>query len=713
MKKYFGGVLIWLFALALSVIVYTLLPISFTSLGKRVDDLFFIHHRTQAPSGHVVIVDIDERSLSALGQWPWERDTVAKLLQKISRGGAGVIGLDIVFAEADKTSPSYINQRAHLGLKNPINHDAILAKSLANTPTIGGYVFDMKRSTALANPPKIPAVIVEKYAQDPIPGKEVFYHAKGVIPNIAPLQKSIYSSGFFNILPDSSGMIRNAPLLMRYGESLYPSLDLEMVRVALGEPSIIIQYGAKGLESIQLGEHTIPLDAHGSMTIRFRGPAHSFPYVSAIDVINSVTSPNAFKDKFVLIGSSAAGLLDLRSIPLDNAIAGVEIHANIIDNILTGDFLSKPLWIVGVNGLIFLGIFTFSFFLFLALNAVWLPVATAALAFGSFFLVQWVLFEKNLMINTAFPFLALILALFSAGLVNYFFESKQKKMIRDTLSKKVSPAVAKELIKHANTDILRNREEEVTVFFSDIRNFTTLSEKIGSAHDLIHLLNRYVDPMTEIILSHRGTIDKFIGDAIMAYWNAPQKVEHHCDEAVQSALKQLEALHIMNQDNVRHALPTIDIGIGINTGKAIVGEVGSQGRSDFTVIGDSVNLAARLQDLNKTYGTTLIISESTKNGLRDNYILRELDRTRVRGKKEINRIYEVIGKGDPAPMLQSELFEYHAALEDYFSKNLLRAYERFSALIRTSPNRLYEFHLQRIKKELKNSQPYRFDKNSL
>jgi adenylate cyclase len=701
MKKYTGGFWVWGIVLLLSLAGYALIPVSFASLGKRVDDLFFIHHTPAPPSDHVVIVDIDEKSLAALGQWPWSRNTIARLLQKIARGGAAVIGLDIVFAEADKTSPSYINQHAKLGLSHPIDYDALLATTLKKTPVIGGYVFDMHRATPQIDPPKIPAVFVEKYTENSAEQAETLYRASGVIPNIPLLQNSLYSSGFFNNIPDASGMIRSAPLILRYQENLYPSLDLEMIRVATGEPPIILHGAKHGIESIQIGQHNIPVDGRGFLALRFRGAAHTFPYVSAVDVLNAPTSSDLFKDKYVLIGSSAAGLLDLRSTPLDNAIAGVEIHATILDNILADDFLQKPYWIDGLNAAIFIGVFSFSFFLFLTLSAVWLPVATVLIALLSYYLIQWFLFEKSMMINTSVPFVALVLALFSAGLVNFFFESRQKKMIRETLAKKVSPSVARELIRHADTDLLRNREEEITVFFSDIRNFTALSEKIGSAHALIRLLNRYVDPMTEIILSRRGTIDKFIGDAIMAYWNAPQHVENHCDKAVQSALRQLEVLRELNRDNSQHGLPDIQIGIGINTGKAIVGEVGSRGRSDYTVIGDSVNLAARLQDLNKTYGTTLIISESTRKGLQESYTLRELDRTRVRGREKIVRIHEVIAQGDPDPALAAELAEYHTALEAYFAGNFSQAHEHFARLLKRSPDPLYRFHLQRIEGKLR------------
>jgi adenylate cyclase len=700
MRKSVAALTVWIGILLLSWMIYSFAPDLFSAPSRRIDDLFFLHHTPTKPSGRVVIVDIDEASLSAIGQWPWERDTVATLLQKIAAGGAGVIGLDMVFAEADKTSPAYINARAHLHLNHPTDYDAILAQTLRTTPTIGGYVFEMEHPVSTHTPPNVSAIIVERNRPATQTPTRSLYEARGVIPNIPLLQQAFYSSGFFNIIPDPSGIIRRAPLLMRYREQLYPSLALEMLRVALGVQRIAVEYGDQGIDAIRVGDLIIPTDARGSLMLGFRGPARTFKYISAIEVLNGTVPPNAFADTFVLIGSSAAGLLDLRSTPLSSAMAGVEIHATILDNILTGDFLSMPAWIDGLNASIFIGLFSVAFALFLFLGAVWMPIVTIVLGFAANWFVNWMVFDHGWMIHTSLPFLALLLALLAAGLINYFFETRQKKLIRSALARKVSSTVAAELIRHANvTDVLHNREETVTVFFSDIRNFTSLSESIGSPQKLIDLLNRYVDPMTEIILAHRGTVDKFIGDAIMAYWNAPQRVEAHCDRAVQSALEQLDALKKLNADNAQRHLPAIEIGIGINTGKAIVGEVGSRGRSDYTVIGDSVNLAARLEGLTKTYGATLIVSEHTLSCLREAYVVRELDRTRVRGKAEIVRIFEVLALGEPDPNRARELAQHHHALEAWFAGHDQEAYGQFAALYERTSDPLYRLYLKRITRE--------------
>lgn len=639
-KKAIVGASTWLGLLLLLGILYTYAPNTFSSIEKNVRDLFFTSRGSITPTEKVIIVDIDEKSLAALGQWPWGRNTVSQLIEQLSKNGAGIIGLDIVFAEADKTSPAYINKKMNLKLSSPLNYDDMLGRTLSNTPTIAGYVFNMEQTTN-ANIPQIPAIIIERglTKNSNIP------KAQGVIPNIETLQKRTYSSGFFNIFPDKSGMVRTAPMLIRYDERLYPSLPLEMIRLAMQEPRITVEYNDDiGVENIKIGTLNIPVNNYGELSINFRGPSQTFTYISAIDVLDYNIETNIFKDKFVLIGSSAIGLLDLRSIPLDNVIAGVEIHANIIDNILSQDFLYHPAWIVGLDILIFVCIFSMAFFLFLYLGVIWLSITALSIAVATYFSIKWTLFHQGILIDTVSPFLALLLALFAAIFINYIFETRQKKLIKMAFAKKVSTSVVEELMSNTGESIMKNREEEITILFSDIRDFTAISEKLDSPQDLINLLNLYITPMTDIILKSRGTIDKFIGDSIMAYWNAPQATIRHADAAVTVALLQLKELKTLNKVIKQRYGIEIEIGIGINTGKAIVGEVGSEGRSDYTVIGDSVNIASRIEGLNKIHKTSIIISEDTKKALKNDYNLRELEAVRVKGKSNMIRIYEVLGE---------------------------------------------------------------------
>ena len=638
MQKNRVSIAVWLTVLLMVGVVYLFLQKSaFTTIESRVRDLFFMPYDRPLQSDRIVIVDIDEKSLQALGQWPWERSIVSQLIETLSQSAVAVIGLDMVFAEADKTSPSYIDHKLHLGLKNPLDYDLHLAKALQSAPVIAGYTFNMESNDTKGKVADIPAVIIERNRQ-----KSAIRYAKGVISNIPILQESTYSSGFFNVFPDEDGIIRSVPLLIGYQENLYPSLALEMVRYLYHEDKVMVQYAEEGVVSVSIGEREIPTDRDSQMAIRFRGPSHTFTYVSAIDVLMHDVDMKLLQDKLILIGSSSSGLLDLRATPIDNVIAGVEIHANIIDNILQGDFLFSPDWVFGFNVLFFVLLFSLFYMLFLSFGIVGIALVALTGLVGLYFTVRWILFSHGILIDVLAPFIALISALSSAVFINYFYESRQRKQIRRIFDKKVSPSVVEELINHE--DILQNREEEITILFSDIRDFTTIAEQIGSPQRLIALLNSYITPMTDIILEQKGTVDKFMGDGIMAYWNAPKPLPAHADMAVTTALMQQEALVSLNKEIYKEYGVEFHIGIGINTGKAIVGEIGSVGRSDYTVIGDSINLASRIEYLNKRYQTKILISEYTKNALRDQYEIREIDTVQVKGKHEKVRIFEVLRK---------------------------------------------------------------------
>jgi len=638
MQKNKVSIVVWLTVLLMVGVVYLFLQKgAFTTIESRVRDLFFVPYDTPSQTHRIVIVDIDEKSLQALGQWPWERSIVSQLIETLSQSGVAVIGMDMVFAEADKTSPSYIDHKLHLGLDNPLDYDVHLAKALQSAPIIAGYTFNMESNDTKGEVAHIPAVIIEKNRQ-----KSAIRYAKGVISNIPILQESVRSSGFFNVFPDTDGIIRSIPLLIGYQENLYPSLALEMVRYLYHEDKVIVQYAEEGVVSVSIGEREIPTDRDSQMAIRFRGSSHTFTYVSAIDVLRHDVDMKLLKDKIILIGSSSSGLLDLRATPIDNVIAGVEIHANIIDNILQGDFLFSPDWVFGFNVLFFIVLFSLFYILFLSFGIAGISLVALVGLFGLYFTVRWILFSHGILIDVLAPFVALISALFSAVFINYFYESRQRKQIRRIFDKKVSPSVVEELINHE--DILQNREEEITILFSDIRDFTTIAEQIGSPQRLIALLNSYITPMTDIILEQKGTVDKFMGDGIMAYWNAPKPLATHADMAVTTALMQQEALVNLNKEIYKEYGVEFHIGIGINTGKAIVGEIGSVGRSDYTVIGDSINLASRIEYLNKRYQTKILISEYTKNALLDQYEIREVDTVQVKGKQEEVRIFEVLRK---------------------------------------------------------------------
>ena len=689
MKNFFLKVLLtFILAGALSW-VYLVMPLAFFSLDNRLRDFMFVTRGELPTSDKVVIIDIDEKSLKEYGQWPWSRDLFAELLYKLSDAGAGVIGLDIVFAEADRSSPHRLNAYYPELSKKLENYDEILAKSLMQTPVIGGYTFTFEK-TDEENFPMIPAVIVERGQKT-----STILEAKGVILNIELLQDAMYSSGFFNNIQDEGGMIRSVPLLMRYDNALYTSLPLEMLRVYSGATKVEVFNDDGGVRSVEFGEFKIPTDKVGRLSINFRGGGRHFPYISVKDILNGNFQQEDIANKFVLVGTSALGLMDLRSIPFDATIAGVEVHANAIDNILKGDFLHKPADMVVYDILIIWAIVILFSLLFSYVRS-WLIIPFAIVAlYGLFQLFFILLFSYGIVLNLLFPFIAFSLTLILSVGLDYIIASRQKEEAKRMLGKKVSPAVMEYLLEHSEDELVASREVQASIFFSDIRGFTTISEKIGSPDKLIHMLNDYMTPMVDNIVSHKGTIDKFIGDAIMAYWNAPVSVTNHADKAVRSAIEQIEMLVNINRKIRPKYDVEIAIGIGVHTGVVTAGDMGSKGRSDYTIIGDNVNLASRLEGLTKQYGAQILISEATRVLLKSKYTIRPMDLVEVKGKSEAVEIHEVICNNKN--ILDEEMQTYLKATEFFRDAQIESAYELYSKLQKEYPCKLYEFYETRCK----------------
>lgn len=673
---------------------YLFMPQAFFSFDNRLRDFMFIIRGELPKSDSVVIIDIDEKSLKEYGQWPWQRDVFAQLLYKLSDAGVGIIGLDIVFAEADRSSPHRFASRFPELADKLENYDELLAKCLTQTPVIGGYVFRFDNSNK-KDSPMIPAIFIEKGMK-----KETILEPKGVTLNIATLQDSMYSSGFFNNTPDEGGMIRSVPLVMKYDGVLYPSLALEMIRIYSGAKKVEVIGDEAGVRTIKFGDFIIPTDKVGRLVVNFRGKSKHFKYISAMDILNGDFDIKDIKNKFVLVGTSAVGLSDLRSIPFDSAIAGVEIHANTIDNILSGDYLHKPADMV-VYDLLIIWLIVFIFVFLFSLIKSWfiIPVAIAVL-YGLFELFFILLFEHGIVLNILFPLIAYLVTLIITVGIDYIIASHQKDEVRRMLGKKVSPAVMEYLLKHSKEELIESSELEVTILFSDIRSFTTISEKIGSPDKVIHMLNTYMTPMVENIVKHKGTIDKFIGDAIMAYWNAPIKVKNHADEAVKSAIEQIEMLDEVNKNIILEYDVNINIGIGIHTGVVTAGDMGSFGRSDYTIIGDNVNLASRLEGLTKQYNAQILISHSTLLLLKGNYKIRPIDLVEVKGKHKAVEIYEVICLNKSVGDKELEL--YYKAIDFFRKGDVESAYTDFKNLQADNPSKLYENYKSRCEYFLDN-----------
>ncbi|MCG8380510.1 MAG: adenylate/guanylate cyclase domain-containing protein [Proteobacteria bacterium] len=663
MKKFFIYFGLGLVVAGLCISIYIFFPSHFKVFDNKLRDLLFINRGTIEPTGNVVIIDIDERSLKEIGQFPWKRSDVAKMINNLSEAGVTAIGFDIMFSEPDKSSPHRV--LSELGIVDivpkdkHINYDELLASAVANTPTILGYTFDFDGIEIYKNKeaPKVPVNIKRNKGE-----REYLPEAAGVITNIPIVQNSSRTSGFFNVWPDSDGVIRSVPLAISYGSNVYPSLALELARMAFQQDQIEITYDELGVRLITLAGREIPTDKNGRIAVNFRGPSSTFNYVSAVDVIKGDFNPAELENKIVLIGTSAAGLLDIRNIPYDSVFPGVEVHANVIDNIIVGDFLHIPAEAPGMN--IFL-IFITAIFVVAAIgysNAWALPFIITVTAFFLLYLINHVLFIEGIILSAFYPLFTLIIGSLASIITGYLLETRQKNLIRNKFASKVSPQVMEDIIKNAASgeDAFIAKEHEISVTFSDVRNFTNISEAAGNANTLIQFLNEYMDDMTRIITKYEGTVDKFIGDAIMSYWNAPAIVKNHVEKSVDASLDQIHSVTPLNEKVKKDqrftnickmakdmGVEPIEIGIGINTGVATVGEMGSSGRSDYTAIGDPINLGARLEALCKYYNSMCNISNHVKEQIpQDKYIFRFLDLVTVKGQSIPVEIWQIIDYAD-------------------------------------------------------------------
>jgi len=688
------------------------------SVDNRATDWMFQFRGQKKTTGRVVIVDIDEKSLGEIGQWPWPRNRVAELLKKISACEPTIVGLDIFFPEKDRTSPrNYVEMfREATGQQielpdTVLDYDVLLGETVAELPVILGYMFVVEQDAVPRgdmNP--FPTCNI---VRDPPEGAEFpFLRAYRPILNVPDVGQFPRSEGFLNTIPDRYGTIRQVPLFLGMAleeekvvseedkeEDLipYPSLAMEMLRVGAGEEGVTIHADAAlGIKGITLGDQFIPADSRGWATLNWRGSDHTFPYISATDVMHGRIDPSALRDKYILVGSSAAALFDLRACPMDPVIPGLEIHATLIDNVLADDVLQYDPAVEAAYVIAFIVVGGTILSFLLAYAPPILGASIGALMFVAGIVGNYhFFFLRGYIIGGVFPGIALVLIFIVVTVFNYFYEGRQKRYIRSAFSHYVSSDVVSELVKNPDKLSLTGELRILSVMFSDIRGFTTISEGM-SAKELSELLNEYLTEMTDIVIEYGGTVDKFIGDAIMAFWGAPLDDEEHALHAVRTGLRMLERLRELQVHWEERGLPHIDIGIGVNTGPMNVGNMGSQTRFDYTAIGDNVNLGSRLEGLNKEYGTKLLISESTLEAVGGRFFCRLVDLARVKGKDVPIRIYEPLLEGEPDADTRTASETFEKALELYAARDWDGAQERLTTLNEQASHPLYELYLERI-----------------
>jgi adenylate cyclase len=649
-------------------------------------DLRFKSRGTMKPHDAVVLAVIDEKSLNEEGRWPWPRSKIARLIDYLSNDGAKVIGFDIGFLEPDEnTNLKLIDQFEQkvesLHLKDSkikefitesklkADNDLILANAIRKSQAkiVLGHFFYM-------NPADLNYQITQKDIE--IQRKRIinskyplrmydqqnmmidpFINAYIPEANIDILSQAADSSGYFNMVPDKDGFVRWMPLVFKCGRDVYAPLSIQSVWHYLDQPQLMVKVANYGIQGISMGERFIPTAEDGKMLINYLGPEKTFPYYSLSDIIQGNIPQGTFNDKIVMVGATAIAIYDIRSTPLSSSgeYPGLEIHATVINNIITNNFLKKPKWTTIFDALAILIIGLFTGVVVRRVGALKGILFSSALFILYILLSYWLFMNLGIWVNIIYPLLVLVLVYTSLTVYRYLIEEKERKKIKGAFTYYVSSSVVNEMLKHPEKLKLGGDRRELSVLFSDIRGFTTIAEGL-TPEELVHLLNEYLTVMTDIVFKYDGTLDKYMGDAIMAIFGAPLDLPDHPIKACHSALEMIEELKNLNQKWIAEGKHPMDIGIGINTGPMMVGNMGSAQRFDFTAMGDSVNLGSRLEGVNKSYKTNIIISEFTFERVKNEFTCMELDAVRVKGKKRPVKIYSLVGYKD-LPGIQEEVIK--------------------------------------------------------
>ncbi len=671
--------------------------------------------RLTAPGGQdsrIVVVALDEKSLSEEGQFPWTRDKLAAMVSQLYAYGVAVVGFDVVFPERD-LSHDLATLRV-LGAEDQefmekldtlapgLNRDEVFGEAIALGPTVMAYYFN----TGDIGVYELGELPLPAFEFDDTMAERLFLpSADGFTSNVPELMAGAWTAGFIsNPLIDDDGIVRRTPLMHRYGNAAYESLALAMAATVLNDIAVpvfvdtpLMMEGYPPLEAIEIGERSIPLDAQGAVLVPYRGGANSFPYVSATDVIRGVVEdPSVLQDAIVIVGATAPGLQDLRSTPFGSIYPGVEIHANVLGGILDGTFRWKPAYTKGAEVVAVVG--------FGLLMALMLPTLSAILSTVMMLLTLTLAIALNLYLwqgqMHVLPLAGTLIVVFGIYVIDivfgYFFESRSRSHMNELFGQYVPPDLVTEMSLDPTNYSMESEKRDLSVLFTDIRGFTTISEKLD-ADELSELLNRFLTPMTKVVHDTKGTIDKYMGDCIMAFWGAPMENEKHASSAVRAGLGMLAALKKLNVELWKDDIPELAIGVGVNTGTMSVGNMGSRFRRAYTVLGDAVNLGSRLEGLTKAYGVDFIVSSFTVDEAPD-FVYREVDRVRVKGKLLPVVIYEVVGEPrDVDNEEMARLKQWEQFLKLYRAQQWQAAQDILDDLRAQDPERvLYGLYAERI-----------------
>jgi adenylate cyclase len=666
----------------------------------------------------IVILDIDEKSLKEEGRWPWGRDKMATLMDKLfGRYGVAVAGFDIVFAEKDKSSGLQVLQELGRNqfkgvaqyqsvlarIKPQLEYDTLFADRIKQRNVVLGYYFaNSERGSDKSGVLPEPVFPAGTFKGRPI----TFVRWDSYGANLPELQNSAASAGHFNPKIDFDGVVRRVPMIVEYEGAYYESLSLAVVRTVLGMPKLSPGYATGkdknygGLEWLMLetaqGYLHIPVDAEVSALVPYRGERGTFRYISAADVLHERTPTADMQNKIVLVGTSAPGLMDMRSTPVGEVYPGVEVHANMISGILNQDVKQNPPYVLGAN-VLFLLIIGVALAILLPLLS---PIYGTLLSAGVLLLgvlVSGMLWQYGDLALPQAGGLLMVLTLFALNMTyGYFTTERTKRQITGLFGQYVPSEVVDELSKNPEQVSMEGESREMTILFSDVRGFTTISEGLDP-RDLSLLMNEFLTPLSRVVYGHRGTIDKYMGDCIMAFWGAPLPDARHAFQAVLSGLEMQRTLSELQPRFKERGWPPIHIGVGINTGRVSVGNMGSEVRVAYTVMGDAVNLASRLEGITKEYGVGVVVGEHTKEAAPE-FVYRELDLVRVKGKDKPVAIFEPLGLlGEVGQEVLEEIKLFQQALRLYRKQDWDRAELQLFNLQKIAPgSKLYAVYAERV-----------------
>jgi adenylate cyclase len=703
--------------------------------NKILDYRFLLRGKT-LPGDEVVIIAIDEKTLDELGRWPFPRSYFVDVVDNLNKMGVRALGFDMVFSEPDIYSGistiDYIKQQGQIeGFTDPkllefydetrdrVDNDSRLAWALSQGPgVVLGYFFhvrqkDIQHMTEADIEKNLKEIGTSRYRLIAYDSEE----AKRITPfemiapetNIPIISRAAGGFGYFNVFPDNDGTIRWSPLAVSCRDIFYPSLALELTRVYLKAPAPDIYISEDGIYKVVLGDIEIPTNAKGELLINYRGPVRTFPYYSFVDILKGRVDKEKIDGRIAVIGTSAVGTYDLRVTPMGSDFPGTEVNATVIDNILHRRFISMPAW---AQYLDFLVVLLFGILLGLVIPRVsaWLGAILGMVLTGGWIaFTQYMFAVNNVWIAVLPPLLTIAIGYTVLNLIRYITVERVGKQIREAFQYYVPELVVDEILKNPSMLTLGGDRKEITVLFSDIKGFTSLSEEL-SPEELVNILNEYLSAMTDVVFSHRGLLDKYIGDAIMAVYGAPLPQPDHPLQACMTAIDMMAELDRLILRWKTMGRPALSIRIGINTGYAAVGNMGSKKRFDYTVMGDAVNLASRLENLNKQYETTCLVTEYTYRRVKDDIAFRELDLVRVRGKNIPEKIYEMIGKKGQFPDREAAAGRFEQGLSLVRSQRWEEALKIFEALQAESPHDVpIQIYLSRIRQALATPPPVDWD----